>query len=249
MLVSELVTNAVRFAGDPARTLRYSERANASLISLSLRHFRECLLIEVYDTDDNPPVLSARDDDAESGRGLMLVDALSKEWSYFFPPGGGKVVYCFLEITMTRDHDVSQLTTAELELTMRQLRANLALITPGSPAHAPIQAHIRAIDAELAGRAGTGSPAQASAATARYFPARRPLPSARRAGIPIRKSPRPMRDGQWNEIRAHAATGTRTTPTGDVRRPACPLPPRARALPQTLPGGTAAVPGDAGLPG
>jgi len=21
---------------------------------------------------------------------------LAKEWSYFFPPGGGKVVYCFL---------------------------------------------------------------------------------------------------------------------------------------------------------
>jgi hypothetical protein len=29
----------------------------------------------------------------------MLVDALSKEWSYFFPPGGGKVVYCILETT------------------------------------------------------------------------------------------------------------------------------------------------------
>lgn len=97
LLVSELVTNAVRFAGDPARTLRYSERANAGLISLSLRHFREGLLIEVYDTDDNPPVLSGPDDDTESGRGLILVNALSKEWSYFFPPGGGKVVYCILE--------------------------------------------------------------------------------------------------------------------------------------------------------
>jgi anti-sigma regulatory factor (Ser/Thr protein kinase) len=98
LLVSELVTNAVRFAGDPARALRYSERANASLITLSLRHFRESLLIEVYDTDDNPPVLSGPDDDTESGRGLILVNALSKEWSYFFPPGGGKVVYCTLEI-------------------------------------------------------------------------------------------------------------------------------------------------------
>jgi anti-sigma regulatory factor (Ser/Thr protein kinase) len=98
LLVSELVTNAVRFAGDPARTLRYSERASAGLISLSLRHFREGLLIEVYDTDDNPPVLSGPDDDAESGRGLILVNALSKEWSYFFPPGGGKVVYCILEV-------------------------------------------------------------------------------------------------------------------------------------------------------
>jgi len=74
LLVSELVTNAVRFTGNPARTLRYSERANASLISLSIPG-----------------------DDAEGGRGLMLVSALSKEWSYFFPPGGGKVVYCVLE--------------------------------------------------------------------------------------------------------------------------------------------------------
>jgi anti-sigma regulatory factor (Ser/Thr protein kinase) len=97
LLVSELVTNAVRFAGDPARTLRYSERASASLIALSLRHFREHLLIEVYDTDDTPPALSHPGDDAESGRGLVLVSALSKEWSYFFPPGGGKVVYCVIE--------------------------------------------------------------------------------------------------------------------------------------------------------
>jgi anti-sigma regulatory factor (Ser/Thr protein kinase) len=99
LLVSELVTNAVRFSGDPEKTLRYSERANAGLISLSLRHFGEGLLIEVYDTDNNPPILSDHDDYTENGRGLMLVDALSKEWSYFFPPGGGKVVYCFLEIT------------------------------------------------------------------------------------------------------------------------------------------------------
>ena len=68
LLVSELVTNAVRFAGDPARPLRYSERANASLISLSLRHFREGLLIEVYDTDSNPPIRPLADDCAENGR-------------------------------------------------------------------------------------------------------------------------------------------------------------------------------------
>jgi anti-sigma regulatory factor (Ser/Thr protein kinase) len=99
LLVSELVTNAVRFAGDPPRTLQYSERMNVSLIALSLRHFREGLLIEVYDASGNPPIWSSAGDDAESGRGLMLVDALSKEWSYFYPSGGGKVVYCYVEIT------------------------------------------------------------------------------------------------------------------------------------------------------
>jgi anti-sigma regulatory factor (Ser/Thr protein kinase) len=101
LLVSELVTNAVRFSGDPTRPLRYSERASAGLISLSLRHFREGLLIEVFDTDANPPVLADPDLFAENGRGLMLVDAMAREWSYFFPPGGGKIVYCFLEIALT----------------------------------------------------------------------------------------------------------------------------------------------------
>jgi hypothetical protein len=98
LLVSELVTNAVRFANGPGRAPRYFKRADASVISLSLRHFRGSLLIEVYDTDRNPPVLSGPDDFAESGWGLVLVNALSKEWSYFFPPGGGKVVYCVLEM-------------------------------------------------------------------------------------------------------------------------------------------------------
>jgi anti-sigma regulatory factor (Ser/Thr protein kinase) len=98
LLVSVLVTNAVRFAGNPSRTLRCSVRANAGLISLSIRHFRDGLLIEVHDTSSNPPIRSRAAQDAESGRGLMLVEALSREWSYFFPPRGGKVVSCFLEM-------------------------------------------------------------------------------------------------------------------------------------------------------
>jgi hypothetical protein len=63
---------------------------------------------------------------------------------------------------MTRPHDVSHLTTAELELTRRQLRANLALIAPGSPAHVPILAHVQAIDAEVAGRTRNQGPRPAS---------------------------------------------------------------------------------------
>jgi hypothetical protein len=54
---------------------------------------------------------------------------------------------------MSRYHDVRQLTTAELERTKRDLHTNLGLISPDSPAHVPIQAHMRAIDAELAERA------------------------------------------------------------------------------------------------
>lgn len=59
--------------------------------------------------------------------------------------------------TRSPDHcSVRQLSTAELERTKRELQANLGLLTPHSPAHVPIQLHLRAIDAELAVRAGNG---------------------------------------------------------------------------------------------
>lgn len=54
-----------------------------------------------------------------------------------------------------REHDVTALTTAELETARRELAASLALAQPDSPVCAPIQAHLAAIDAELAGRAAT----------------------------------------------------------------------------------------------
>ena len=56
-------------------------------------------------------------------------------------------------------------TTAELERTMRDLRANLGLISPDSPAHVPILAHMRAIDAELTRCVGNQQPAEADATT------------------------------------------------------------------------------------
>jgi hypothetical protein len=71
----------------------------------------------------------------------------------------------------SRSHDVSALTTAELERARRELQASLALARPGSAATVPILAHLSAIDAELAGRSarcgpngtrsGLGTPASA----------------------------------------------------------------------------------------
>jgi hypothetical protein len=59
---------------------------------------------------------------------------------------------------MSRDHDVRQLTTAELERTKRDLQANLSLTSPDSPTHVPIRAHMQAIDTELTERAGNQQP-------------------------------------------------------------------------------------------
>ncbi len=52
-----------------------------------------------------------------------------------------------------RPHDVSTLTSPELQRARRELAAALALARPGSPAQAPIRTHLDAIDAELARRA------------------------------------------------------------------------------------------------
>jgi hypothetical protein len=54
---------------------------------------------------------------------------------------------------MIRCHDVSQLTTAELERARRELAASVALARPGAPSAVPAHAQMRAIDAELAERA------------------------------------------------------------------------------------------------
>ncbi len=46
--------------------------------------------IEVSDPDPHPPVFAEAGGESEGGRGLMLVQALSKEWDYYLPPPAGK---------------------------------------------------------------------------------------------------------------------------------------------------------------
>lgn len=96
LLVSELVTNAIKMAGPGPGQLAGSWPDDAERIRLTLRLLPGRIVIEVFDNDPNPPILADADTYAENGRGLLLVDALSKEWSYFFPPSGGKVVYCVI---------------------------------------------------------------------------------------------------------------------------------------------------------
>jgi hypothetical protein len=69
---------------------------NVERISLTLRHLPGRIVVEVSDNNPSPPVVADAGTDAEDGRGLMLVQALSKEWGHFFPPAGGKTVYCVI---------------------------------------------------------------------------------------------------------------------------------------------------------
>jgi anti-sigma regulatory factor (Ser/Thr protein kinase) len=96
LLVSELVTNSVKACNVNSRSATYPEVNIVDRISLTLRHSPGRIIVEVFDIDQCPPLLSDADTEDESGRGLMLVEALSKEWGYFFTPTGGKVVYTIL---------------------------------------------------------------------------------------------------------------------------------------------------------
>jgi len=92
LLVSELITNACAANGGTTPGC-----IGPATIIQTLRCQPDRIVIEVSDQDHRPPVIAQADPEAESGRGLILVQALSKEWAYFYPPAGGKTVYCILD--------------------------------------------------------------------------------------------------------------------------------------------------------
>ena len=85
LLVSELVTNAIQISrlaeqDAPVRLWLVSDRAQ--------------VVIFVWDASPLPPLPGDVGEDAESGRGLLIVQAVSARWGWDFPPGmGGKVVW------------------------------------------------------------------------------------------------------------------------------------------------------------
>ncbi|KIF69768.1 hypothetical protein HY68_16145 [Streptomyces sp. AcH 505] len=91
LAVCELVSNAVQHV--PPET-------PAGSLTLTLRHDESQLIAEVADPSDRPPIANARpSEDAESGRGLLIVGEISKEWDYCLLPTGGKVVWCVISLT------------------------------------------------------------------------------------------------------------------------------------------------------
>jgi anti-sigma regulatory factor (Ser/Thr protein kinase) len=93
LLLSELVTNAVQAARATANDLPVNIRLSAN---------RDRLLIEVWDGNVQPPVPRVLEYDfpaldAESGRGLFLVETLSERWGWYPTRNpGGKVTWCEL---------------------------------------------------------------------------------------------------------------------------------------------------------
>jgi anti-sigma regulatory factor (Ser/Thr protein kinase) len=95
LLVSELVANAVT----AARAVPGGHSAaGGPPIELSLRRTGTSLIIEVRDPNPDPPVAKRAGPQDEDGRGLLIVETLSRRWGHHAAGPGGKVVWC--EITL-----------------------------------------------------------------------------------------------------------------------------------------------------
>jgi Histidine kinase-like ATPase domain len=94
LLASELVTNATRQTGrvDGPPTPHPTETVAVLGVRISLRG--RAVRLEVWDNDPRPATLATPSPEDESGRGLLLVDTLSRAWGNRPSALGGKVVWC-----------------------------------------------------------------------------------------------------------------------------------------------------------
>jgi len=90
LLVSELMTNATKASWSTERILP---------VVLWLSSDRSRLLIEVHDTSRYPPAPTGGvEETEESGRGLLIVDAISTKWGWDSQDeSSGKTVWALME--------------------------------------------------------------------------------------------------------------------------------------------------------
>ena len=97
LLASELVSNAIAANGVTGpRPVHGSLYSDLTLIGMRLLDLGNSMVIEVWDTSPQLPKLIEPSLDAEHGRGLQLVNALSIRWGHYHTHLSGKVVWCQL---------------------------------------------------------------------------------------------------------------------------------------------------------
>jgi anti-sigma regulatory factor (Ser/Thr protein kinase) len=93
LVVSELVTNAILASTEQ----RARSHLGLPVVHLRLLADRQGLVLEVWDSSPKAPVAAQAQPDEESGRGLMLVEALCLRWGSEVVSGwSGKVVWAEL---------------------------------------------------------------------------------------------------------------------------------------------------------
>ena len=86
LIVSELMTNALRACTDPvAGRPGYDQEGRQLPLGLRLASDRRQVLVEIWDGNLAPPVPGQTSLDGETGRGLLMVEAVSSRWGYYYP--------------------------------------------------------------------------------------------------------------------------------------------------------------------
>jgi anti-sigma regulatory factor (Ser/Thr protein kinase) len=100
LIVSELVTNAVLASTDAnGRPMHIDGSSGLPVVHLRLSSDRMRLVVEVWVLSIQAPDAQQPDPDAENGRGLLLVAALSERWGWEQVQGRpGKVVWVELRV-------------------------------------------------------------------------------------------------------------------------------------------------------
>lgn len=98
LVVSELVTNAVTATGPDTPDPKWSDVKAEHVLGVQLRVVDMHLYVEVWDRSTEVPKIREQAAEAEGGRGLLLVEALAKNWGTFRPPAGGKIVWVELAL-------------------------------------------------------------------------------------------------------------------------------------------------------
>jgi hypothetical protein len=84
-VVTDLVATAVESTGVTETDIRWWEIEYLNLIKVRILGFDASIVIEVWDSDTEPPISKASSRDVH-------------RWNYFHPRTGGKVVWCEMEL-------------------------------------------------------------------------------------------------------------------------------------------------------
>ena len=102
LVVSEIITNAVHIC----------HQMDQAAVRLWLLCDRARVVVLAWDPSPLPPVPAIPGEDTENGRGLLLVEAISERWGWYFPAGHrtanvpdqhqqGKVIWALLDMAGT----------------------------------------------------------------------------------------------------------------------------------------------------
>jgi two-component sensor histidine kinase len=98
LVVAELVTNAMQASAGLTGS-QFAGRWAPGLppVRMWLASDGEHAVIQVWDASDRPPVRETVPLDAETGRGLLIVESLADEWGSYTPEASsGKVVWAVI---------------------------------------------------------------------------------------------------------------------------------------------------------